>query len=260
MTLLADTNGAQVFHCDWRALLDVVPACDALIVDAPYSERTHAGHDAAVAALKPYQRTDGSWRDASQQPHVERQALTYAAWTAADVCHFVSAWSSRVGGWLVSITDDVLAPTWREAMAAAGRYAFAPLPFVAPGSRVRLAGDGPSCWTTWVVVSRPRTKAMATWGTLPGAYVLPRGWSEKGRESEVVGGKPTWLMERLCEDYSRPGDLVVDPCCGAGTTLLGAIRTGRRAIGGDALREHAEIAARRVSGMQQVPLFAGGAA
>jgi site-specific DNA-methyltransferase (adenine-specific) len=75
----------------------------------------------------------------------------------------------------------------------------------------------------------------------------------------VVGGKPLWLMERLVEDYSRPGDLVVDPCCGAGTTLLAALRTGRRAIGGDVLREHAEIAARRVMQPQQQPLFGGAA-
>jgi DNA modification methylase len=52
-------------------------------------------------------------------------------------------------------------------------------------------------------------------------------------------------MERLVEYYSRPGDLVCDPCCGAGTALLAALRTGRRAVGGDAMREHAELAADR---------------
>jgi DNA modification methylase len=65
-------------------------------------------------------------------------------------------------------------------------------------------------------------------------------------------------MERLVEDYSRPGDLVCDPCCGAGTTLEAALRTGRLAVGGDVLREHAELSARRVGGMVQRPLFAGG--
>ena len=59
----------------------------------------------------------------------------------------------------------------------------------------------------------------------------------------VVGGKPVFLMQRLVEDYSRPNDLVVDPCCGAGTTLVGAIRAGRRAIGGDMNAAHADLAA-----------------
>jgi tRNA G10 N-methylase Trm11 len=40
-------------------------------------------------------------------------------------------------------------------------------------------------------------------------------------------------MRALVRDYSRPGDLVCDPCCGAGTTLRAAIEEGRRAIGGD---------------------------
>jgi len=237
MQALATVPGASVYHCDWRALLDVVPTCNALIVDAPYSERVHAGHDAGVCDDM-------------------RRSLDYAAWSAKDVSEFVSAWSPRVSGWMASITDHALAREWESAMAAAGRYVFTPLPFYAPGSRIRLAGDGPSNWTTWIVVARPRTKQMAAWGTLPGGYALPKGHAES---MVVVGGKPLWLMERLVEDYTRPGDLVVDPCCGAGTTLVAALRTGRRAIGGDVLREHAEIAARRVMQPQQQPLFGGAA-
>ncbi len=234
-TLLADTNGAKCYHADWRALLSVVLECDTLIVDAPYSERTHAGHDGAV--------TDNGLRDVGACKGYEkfdRRALSYSAWTAADVSAFVGAWSPVVSGWMVSITDDVLAHDWQRAMAAAGRYAFAPLPFVAPGSRVRLTGDGPSNWSTWIVVGRPRTKAMAKWGTLPGAYVLPPGCSER---MPVVGGKPTWLLRELIKDYSREGDLVVDPCCGGGSSLVAALREGRRAIGGDVNADHAGMAA-----------------
>lgn len=226
MTLLAEANGSQVWHRDWRALLDVVPSCDALIVDAPYSAKTHAKCNSDVLDSA----NDGS----------ARRPLDYAAWGADDVRSFVEAWSARAVGWIASVTDDVLAPVWRAEFERAGRFAFAPLPFVAPGSRVRLAGDGPSCWTTWVVVARPRNKEFARWGTLPGAYVLPPGESER---MPVVGGKPTWLTRALVRDYTRPGDLVVDPCCGGGSTLVGAIREGRRAIGGDMNLDHARMAA-----------------
>ena len=58
----------------------------------------------------------------------------------------------------------------------------------------------------------------------------------------VVGGKSEWIMERLVCDYSRPGDLVCDPCAGAGTTLVSAVRHNRRAIGGDIDAAHVEIA------------------
>ena len=142
-------------------------------------------------------------------------------------------------GWFVSITDHVLVRAWESYLAFSGRYVFAPVPYVAPGSRIRLSGDGPSSWTCWIVVARPRNREFASWGTLPGAYVLPGG---HGGNLPVVGGKPMWLMQRLVEDYSRPGDLVCDPCCGAGTTLVAALRSGRRAIGGDVMPEHAEMA------------------
>lgn len=222
--------GGIVHNLDWRALLAHVPECDALIVDAPYSEKTHSGHGTMERWGTPTPPSyDGG----------ERREINYAAWSDVEVQAFVREWSSRTRGWFVSITDHVLVPAWSAALEGGGRYVFAPLPFVAPGSRVRLAGDGPSSWTCWVIVARPRTKQFSTWGTLPGAYVLPPG---QGGALPVVGGKPLWLMSQLVEHYSRPGDLVVDPCCGAGTTLVAALRSGRRAIGGDVSAEHAELA------------------
>src|SRR6266540_1559774 len=39
------------------------------------------------------------------------------------------------------------------------------------------------------------------------------------------------LARRAISSYSDPGDLVVDPMCGIGTTLVEAIHLGRRALG-----------------------------
>ena len=39
------------------------------------------------------------------------------------------------------------------------------------------------------------------------------------------------LARRAVEDYSDPGDLILDPMCGIGTTLVEASRLGRRAFG-----------------------------
>lgn len=261
--LVDEVDGAQVYHAPWRALLEVVPVCDALIVDAPYSQRTHAGHDDGIAqANRLANYVDGAARrrpprGATNRPRralwdvklaakkaaagvAHRRTLAYSAWTAVDVAAFVGEWAPRTTGWFVSITDHVLAPAWEAALVAAGRYVFAPLPYVAPGSRVRMTGDGPAIWSNSIVVARPKSREMASWGALPGAYVLPAG---QHADLPVVGGKPPWLLQRLVEDYSRPGDLVVDPTCGAGTTAIGALRSGRRAIVGDLDATHAELAA-----------------
>lgn len=43
--------------------------------------------------------------------------------------------------------------------------------------------------------------------------------------------KPVPLMERLVELYTNPGDVVIDPCAGSGSTLIAAANMGRRAYG-----------------------------
>lgn len=58
--------------------------------------------------------------------------------------------------------------------------------------------------------------------------------------------KPEALLERIVLGSSRPGDLVLDPFCGSGTTLAVARRHGRMAIGIDASASAIEIAAGRL--------------
>ncbi|MBR5751298.1 MAG: site-specific DNA-methyltransferase [Clostridia bacterium] len=45
--------------------------------------------------------------------------------------------------------------------------------------------------------------------------------------------KPVKLLERIVKAASRPGDLVLDPFCGAATSLEAAVKEGRRYIGID---------------------------
>jgi site-specific DNA-methyltransferase (adenine-specific) len=43
--------------------------------------------------------------------------------------------------------------------------------------------------------------------------------------------KPVPLLRRLIEIFTDPGDVVIDPCAGSGTTLLAATQLGRKAFG-----------------------------
>jgi hypothetical protein len=112
-----------------------------------------------------------------------------------------------------------------------------------PGSRVRMTGDGPACWSTWMVVARPRSREFVRWGALPGGYLsIPAGAE---RRHKHPGGKPLPVLLDVVRDYSRPGDVVCDPCAGLATTLLAARQLSRGAIGSEIDPEtHAKALAR----------------
>jgi site-specific DNA-methyltransferase (adenine-specific) len=199
-------------------------AVDHLIGDPPYSSRTHRGHD-------------------QSEEIANRKQLDFEPWDYGDVMRFVDAQRLSVLGWRVIFSDHVLQPAWEKFFEMTGLYTFAPIPYVVPGGRVRLSGDGPTCWATWINAARPKEGRFSGCGSMPGAYVLPKGERDKNR---VVGGKELWVMKRLVEDYSRPGDVVLDPVCGSGTTLLAAVLMGRKCIGIDSSEKACEIAVERV--------------
>src|SRR3990167_119224 len=203
-------------------LQDVV--CDAVITDPPYSERVHKGHDYAV---RPGRTLDSP-----------RSALSYDMWAEDDVNEFVIFWKERCKGWLVCLSDSEFCTVWRNAFDNNGYTAFHPVPALIPGMTVRLAGDGPSSWAIYANVARP--KSFYKWGTLPGGYY---GKPDRGGH---IGGKPLWLMNAIIRDYSKPGDLICDPCAGGATTLIAAASQGRRAVGSEMDEETYKKAKQRI--------------
>lgn len=67
--------------------------------------------------------------------------------------------------------------------------------------------------------------------------------------------KPLALMSYLVRTYTRPGELVLDPTCGSGTTALAARNGGRRYLAGDTDAGYCEIARKRLAAPYTPPLF-----
>jgi len=223
-------GNATLYRGDWADVLPTIGTVDAVIADPPYSEETHAGHDAVGG---------------------HRTQLGYRPMSRDEARQLAAAYVEHCSGWVVWMTDHRLAPTILDELRSNGRYAFAPLPFYQPGRSVRMTGDGPCSWTDWICVSR--TKAQLKWGTLPGGYVAGPGWKDKTR----MGGKPTLLMDALVCDYSLPGQTVLDSHMGGGTTGVSCARHGRPFIGIEVDREVFDGACLRIEqAQQQAQLFA----
>jgi DNA modification methylase len=61
--------------------------------------------------------------------------------------------------------------------------------------------------------------------------------------------KPEALLERLLLSLTNPGDLVIDPYLGSGTTLAVAAKLERRAIGIDLNPDSIRVASERLSAL-----------
>lgn len=261
--LLFSAEGIEVWHGNSLDADDVDAVmgdrvANMFCADAPYSERTHSGHRAGKvtedrargfaagpAPSKGNRKAVAAYAAKVAAGLKARADLEYTAWTVGEVQQLCAIFAGRVNGWWASITDHELWTPWERTFGELKLLTFAPLPWVETGSRVRLLGDGPSNWTCWLVVGRPRTETFARWGTLQGAYIIP-GENHQNRPDRITGAKSLRGMMMLLQDYSREGDLVVDPVLGGGTTAVAAWRTGRRCIGIEQDRGRAELCAELV--------------
>jgi tRNA1(Val) A37 N6-methylase TrmN6 len=100
--------------------------------------------------------------------------------------------------------------------------------------------DGPRVRTPRVVIdhadpaaleSVPMTAAVSVWATAQTSPAAQR----KGRYVAASTAHPAKMLPAVAAHaiahYTQPGDLVLDPMCGIGTTLIEAIHQHRRALG-----------------------------
>lgn len=73
-------------------------------------------------------------------------------------------------------------------------------------------------------------------------------------DQAYVGATPSYVIWNFLERFSKPGDLVVDPMCGSGTTLDVCRDTGRNGLGYDLVPYREDILQ---SDARNIPLKSG---
>ncbi len=73
-------------------------------------------------------------------------------------------------------------------------------------------------------------------------YLNPKAKERTGYPTQ----KPVELLMRVLEVASKPGDLVLDPCCGSGTTLVAAMLSARSYLGFDISEEAVNLTMERL--------------
>jgi DNA modification methylase len=200
------------------------PCVDSVITDAPYSERTHTGQRSGTSTST---------------------TITYNSITRDDVEDFVAAWVPVVTQWFVVFGDHITQAWWAAAFQDAGLYVFAPVAWVRTVWTPRKDASGPASGVEYITVARPR-RVVKRKASRPPWYQEAPVRSSRG----VTGEKPLALMRRIVEDYTQPGDLVVDPFSGRGTTGVACVERGRRFEGSEVSASTARAAQRRIAEAQ----------
>lgn len=214
-----------------RGLAD--KSVDVCLTDPPYSKETH----------------DRTWTAKMQGRKTIYEGVNFAPLaqeTAYAVAREVARTTKR---WFLAFTDLEGIDLWRRAVVAAGLDYVRTMIWVKPDSTPQMTGDRPGQGAEAIVVAHRRGKKRWNGGGRRGVFTHTR---EPGGNPHPTT-KPLSLMRELVSLFSDPGELVLDPFAGSGSTLVACKQLGRRAIGWELDRTYFEIAQRRINGDEAKP-------
>lgn len=241
LTPYFECEGAALFHGEALRVLRNLPdgIAAAAITDPPYSS---GGMSIAERSLDPRDKYCHQSRDLGRPSFAgdNRDQRSYAFWATlwmAELQRIV-----RRDGYGLVFTDWRQLPTVTDILQAAGWIWRGIVPWD-KGRGARAPHKGyfrHQCeYVAWS--TNGRCLKRETDGPLDGCFRVTLRHADKHH----MTGKPTELLRDLvrCVD---PGELVIDPFAGSGTTGVACLQSARRFIGIEQSEAYCEIAARRL--------------
>ena len=226
----------------FQDVLADIERCDAVITDPPYLGACAAAGD--------------SWAVGAKHSEAGESPMGYEPASESLLDDVVSLAARVCLGWFVAFNDFDGAHYIRAAVRRSGAVSAEPIAWLKPKSLTPPRGglNLPEKGTEFIIASRFVSTQKR--GHIPGSYASPHNTPPPCQTLHVTGGKPLDLMRAIVRDFTRPGDLIVEPFSGGGTTLLAAVMEGRRAIGAEMDAGRFEIAVKRLRKGYTTSLFA----
>lgn len=237
------TTTWDVITGDCLEVLPTLGMVDALICDPPYSPKVHQSVRTAARRRLPDVKAKVCRTrrtvDLGFEGLTPEVRLGIADWAA----HHVRRWSlifsdvEGVSGWIGDLTRSPLVKYMRTGC------------WIRRGGAPQFNGLGPASGFEAIVICHAKGRTKWNGGGHMALYDYPVVCNRKGQQGTRYHPtqKPLALMRELVRLYTDPGDLVVDPFCGVGTTVLACALEGRRCIGIERSPEWADIARERVA-------------
>lgn len=245
-----------LYHGDALRVLPELDAgtVDAVITDPPYSSGGMVRGDRTASTTSKYVQT-GQKHILPEFTGDTRDQRGYLVWSGLWMGEAMRALTP--GGILGVFTDWRQLPVTTDALQVAGFVWRGIVPWHKPNARLTQGRYANRC--EYFVWGTNGPRARTTGHTLGGF------WQESSRGSVHQTQKPDGLMRWLCSIVD-PGQTILDPFAGSGSTLVAAKATGRRAIGVELSEHYAAVTATRLQetraqgGAQQGLLGLDGAA
>lgn len=221
MTPYYDRDGITLYHGDCREVLDLFTTAgghiDHVITDPPYAARSM--ENARDGTTIKYRR-DHVWRD-----------FGYDAITDNDRSDVAGELRVLADRWCIVWTDIESAHLWRAALEGYSMRYVRTGVWVRENGAPQFSGDRPGQGVEACVIMHGNGERLR-WngGGRPAVWKGPIVNSQAERYGHS-SPKPLWLMHQLIEQFTDPGDIILDPFAGSGTTLRAAKDLGRRAVG-----------------------------
>lgn len=230
MSLYYEDSAVQLYHGDCLAILPTLGPVDHVITDPPYSEHVHSSQ----------MRGANGWKG---EISVSRD-LGFGAMTQVTriTC---GSWFAMASRWVLVFSDTESAHLWREAI---DREYVRTMFWRKVGGAPQFTGDRPAVACEAITVCHAPGRKRWNGGGKQGFYDTPIVLSRGGRNEARVHTtqKPEALMADLVADFTDPGDLILDPFAGSGTTAVAAKRLGRRCVLIEREEKYCEVAAKRL--------------
>lgn len=232
-------GGVVLYHGDCREVLPTLGPVDHVITDPPY------GRDVYMRMRNP-DSAGGNRRHAIKGGDAIT-AMKAGAIGALDELHaWVSVECARlVRRWVVVFSDVESCHLWRDSLEGAGLRYVRTGAWVKPDAMPQMTGDRPGVGFEPATICHVPGKMLWNGG---GHHALWTHMIVKGNvRPDHPCPKPEPLMEELTWLFTDPGETILDPFAGSGTTLVAAKRLGRRAIGIEREERYCEVIAGRLA-------------
>lgn len=217
-----------LFNNDNRAVMTMLRdgAIDHTITDPPY--------EAAAHTLQRRVKRDGG--------AMEIEALSFApisdgerGWVAGEIARVTKRW-------MVAFCQVEAAVKWSDAFVAGGATTKRIGVWIKPDGMPQFSGDRPGMGYESMVFAHRKGRSSWNGGGRVGVFTHNKFDERSGHETQ----KPLPLMLELVELFTDPGELILDPFVGSGTTGVACLRLGRRFIGIERDERYAAVARERL--------------